>query len=149
MRKWLTVAAVAGLIVAPAGEAGTKRYKRTATDTYIAPSLGSQATGYITCSEGLNWGCAAVEAYPRRDRYVSIDIVDESGLPVAALLFQYVGDEYARGHIPICGGTDEPVKLEKGVDWVGVDLFEGPCGTDLSPAAATTGVVDFTFTRSK
>ena len=119
------------------------RFSRTVVLPYTGTSLGLALTGGQFCFVGYGLGCAATDAFWGMDRYVSATVTDSTGLPVAASVYQYAGEDYGEEY-PFCGATDEPVKLMEYADWVGVELLVGPC-LDGTPAAATTGEVELTF----
>jgi hypothetical protein len=80
------------------------------------------------------------------ERFVSIVIEDEAGMPVRAIVGQDLdGDESADIEEEICSATTAPIKLRKGA-LVIVSTQEGACA-DGTNAAATFGTVTATFTR--
>lgn len=85
-------------------------------------------------------GVGAVEFRGGPERFVSIEIEDAHGLPVAAVVMQ---PEDAFG-TEICGATKKPLKVRP-YESVTVFLMNGECGAGAS--VATTGTVTATFTR--
>ncbi len=82
----------------------------------------------------------------KSERYVSVVIADKSGLPTRAVLSQDVDDDgRADLELELCGATESPVAITKGID-VTVAAQEGPCA-DGTTAMATFGTVTATFTR--
>lgn len=124
-----------------------KRVERTWVGPYVGPAVGIALTGGQVCHVGFDLGCAATDAYYGTDRFVTAKVTDESGLPVAAAVYQYAGDDQGPA-VSSCGETHEPIKLMPEVDWVGVELLVGPC-LDGTPAAATTGEVELTFSSRR
>ena len=120
-----------------------KRTERSWVGSYSGPGAGTAMTGSQFCHVGYEVGCSATDAYWGFDRFVSATVTDATGLPVAAAVYQYAGDDPGPSYI-FCGSTEEPVRLMPDADWVGVELLVGPC-LDGTPAAATTGEVQLTF----
>ncbi len=158
MRKISIAMLVPALLLADLGAAATarkpRRFERVEQDAYTGPAVGTQQTGPLTasprvCDINLDWGCARVPAYPHLyDKFVAIEIADESGLPVAGRVYQ-CGDDGCNidDTVPICGRTEKPLKVEADSTSLGVMLFEGPCTPEMTPAAATSGTVVFTFSN--
>ena len=117
--------------------------KRTVEAEYAAPAVATGAPEhfFLTCDQEAAAGCVGWNVYPN-DRFMSVDIRDDSGLPVAAEVYQYTQAGY-RADI-ICGKTEKPIELLRGANFVGVSLLLGPCA-DGTPTAPTTGTVTATL----
>ena len=121
---------VAGSLTAPA-EAGKKKKKaRTAVVAYTSPSVGSaDATG--TCTDScVRFGVGSNE------RWLRLEIADDSGLPPAATIGQDTDPSNATVERvgEICGSTEEPIAITPGAEvivWVwAAPRFvagDGPC----------------------
>ena len=141
IRKTIALLAIGALVALPAlAEAGKAR---TATGNYntimITPPDGSpSAEGHY--SNGVRFKLRPGE------RFVSLSIQDEAGMPVRATVGQdYDGDGKTEAEHEFCGATTQPIKL-KGAAPVIVWAQEGPCA-DGTNAMATFGEVTATFTR--
>ena len=147
---FLLVLSLAGAALGGPASAKKRRYERQAEDRYVAFGMATSVTGMlnvpIVCHHYYDWGCAAVDVY-YGERYASVEIADQSGMPAAALLYQCETDACSYTEdIPICGATEEPVKLHRRTNWVGVMLVAGPC-PDGTPAAVTEGSATFTLSN--
>lgn len=74
------------------------------------------------------------------ERFVSIEIDDAHGLPVAGIVTQADAPD-----THICGGTDKPLKVRP-YEKVTVFLMNGVCG-GTGASVATAGTVTATFSR--
>lgn len=142
MGKKLIGLGVALLLVAVPTAANAAK-SRTASGEYntvvVNPDTnGPSASGHIT---------NGVQFSPRKgERFVSIVIEDESGLPARAIVGQdFDGDGIADTSREICGATTAPLKFRPGYDLV-VWAQDGPC-EDGTGAVTTFGSVTATFTR--
>ncbi len=146
MRRPLTIVLAASLLVGAFGttDAGAKRAKkpRTVETKYTEPAVGAAGAG--VCFQGSS--CVFVEPLPG-EKFVSIEIVDDLGLPVNASVIQdtngdgnYLIDD---GVIHICGETTEPLKIEPGT--VTVWVWRTPGLVPPCPGTATSGTVKTTF----
>ena len=130
IRTFVSSFAVMALVAAPGLAASSER---TETVAYEAPSGAHVDTAWVEFSP-------TPEARPSAgERYVSIELEDESGRPVAAAVHQGnsdLGD--------VCGGTSAPIALVSRKP-VHVHIYSGPGCTDVS--VPTQGTVTFTFTR--
>ena len=149
MRKTITVVLAVGLIVgafmAPGADAKKKKKPktRTATASYDAPALGVGDAGGIC---GL--GCVPFPTTPK-ENYVSVKVVDASGLPVAFNISQDAnGDGQGDGFNGFCGQSPK-VPIQAGTE---IDIFiwavggTGAAGTaPQCQGAATTGDITAVF----
>ena len=107
----LGLALLAGLLVAPVeARKKPKKVVRTYEEPYEASSIGSaDATG--TCVDTN--GCVFLAVGPT-ERFLSIEIVDDTGLPVAATVGQdsNTGDQFVDRVADICGKTEEPLAIQ-------------------------------------
>lgn len=80
------------------------------------------------------------------DRYVSIEIEDNSGGLVYAMVGQDTdGDRVINEYHPVCGNTDEPIRIREGL-LTAVEIHAGPClYPRLQQATATWGMLKVTF----
>lgn len=84
----------------------------------------------------------------KKERFISIEVADKSGLPTRAIVIQETETDGQPNYLlkeEICGQTEAPIEITRGVD-VTVLTQEGPCADD-TPAMATFGTVTATFTR--
>jgi hypothetical protein len=139
----LGLALIVGALDAPVAGAKKRQKKRTVETPYTEPAVG--AAGLGVCFQGSS--CVFVEPLPG-ERYVSIEIVDDLGLPVYASVIQdtsgdgnylAVDDET----VNICGQTEEPLKIEPSTVTVWVWRF--PAAPPPCPGIASSGVVKTTF----
>lgn len=84
-------------------------------------------------------GIGAVEFRGGPERFVSVEIEDAHGLPVAAVVAQ-PGEDGTH----VCGSSRKPLRIRP-FENVTVYLMSGVCGAGTS--VATTGAVTATFTR--
>ena len=89
------------------------------------------------------------------ERFVTVDLVDDSEKPVAGVVSQWVEDSrtgqdgnyastgHAVTYVRFCGETAEPVKLKKKLDVV-VMVNSGTCA-DGTPSAPTNGDIVANF----
>jgi hypothetical protein len=142
MIKRLLALTVALAVVALPAASQAKR-SRTDSGEYNAvvantDPAGPSAQGHIT---------NGVAFTPRAgERFVSIVVQDESGLPAPAVVGQDLdGDGVDDVTQDICGQSASPIAFKRGIDVV-VWAQEGPC-EDGTMGAATFGTVTATFTR--
>lgn len=147
MRKLFVASLLAGLIVgsvvAPS-DAKKKRRERNAEATYTSPAVGSaSATG--TCP-GDN-GCARFPV-GSKERYLQLEIADDSGMPVSATIGQDTDPSNATVEVVgrICGETEEPLAIEPGVEVV-VWVWVLPSASPPCPGMATAGTVKAIFSN--
>lgn len=143
-----TLGLILGLLVLsgslPSGAAAAAAL-RVETQRYDAPGgVAGVIGGSVT---GTRIGSVHFARGP--ERFVSIEITDLTGQPVAADVVQFLGDsnvstdeEDALRH-PVCGATKKPLRIKPFIK-VHVFIYAGPC-EDGTPAAATTGEVTATF----
>ncbi len=150
MRKVLSILLGLGLLVGVIGASGAEakkpKKKRTVETPYTEPAVG--ALGMGVCFQGTS--CVFVEPMPG-ERYVSVEIVDDLGLPVSASVIQdtsgdgnYLATDDETVHI--CGETTEPLKIEPGT--VTVWVWRGPGLVPPCPGLASAGVVKTTFSAT-
>lgn len=118
MRKVIAVVVgltvLSGLLTVPVeAKKKPKKVERTYKEPYEASSIGSaDATG--TCVDTN--GCVFI-AVGLKETFLSIEIVDDTGLPVAATVGQdrTAGDNFVDRVADICGKTEEPLAIEPGL----------------------------------
>lgn len=118
MRRTIAIAVgltlLSGLLTTPVdAKKKPKKVVRTYSEPYEASSIGSaDATG--TCVDQN--GCVFLGVGPN-ERFLSVEIVDDTGLPVAATLGQ--DDDTSDGFVTrigdICGKTEEPIAIQPGL----------------------------------
>ena len=149
MRKSLTVllaaALVTGALLAPSADAAKKKKKpkkksRTVSQTYQAPALGA---GAGICLKPTN-SCAET-ATSTNDKYVMIEIVDTTGLPISGGFGQEMDGELGvENYQAFCGKTPKPVKIEPGYP---ITVFPWVAPNAGCAGVATTGTVKLTFSN--
>ncbi len=148
MRKTASVAIIIGLLVgafAVPAEAAKKKKARVFKGTYMCPcgvQVLGQGPGFRL---GSGEGGFEVPVLPK-ERFMSLEITDDSGLPVYFNISQDVdgdGTLYEHEAGTGCGKTTEPAELVPGASVV-VFLYSGTC--DVGVALATGG--SFTATLS-
>jgi hypothetical protein len=122
-----------------------KKKTRTIEMPYTEPAVG--AAGLGVCFQGTS--CVFTEPLPG-ERSVSIEIVDELGLPVHASVIQdtsgdgnYLATDDETVHI--CGSTEKPLKIKP--QTVTVWVWRGPGVPPPCPGIASSGKVKLTFSR--
>ena len=150
MRRVLTIVLgaclLAGALAVPGAEAKKPKKKRTIETPYTEPAIGAAGVG--VCLQGQS--CVFVEPGPG-EKYVSIEIEDDLGLPVSASVIQdtsgdgnYLAVDDETTHI--CGATEEPLKIEPGT--VTVWVWRTPGQAQPCPGIASAGVVKTTFSAT-
>jgi hypothetical protein len=147
MRKITVTLLIVGLLAGAFAESVDAKKKkkdtRKATVVYSAPSYGSgDATGVCT-DQCVRFGVTGNE------RFLSLKITDDSGLPPAATIGQDSdpSDNFIDRIGEICGATEEPIPITPGVEvvvWVWAAprfVTGGPC-----LGIGTAGEVEATFT---
>lgn len=142
MRKRLPAAvalavATGGLLGGPAAAGSGEA--RVHTLEYVGGGLrlGPTQSAEVRVGDGI--GAVSFRGGP--ERYVSIEVDDAHGQPVAAIVAQPDEDHH------ICGATDKPLKIVP-YEKVTVFLMNGVCG-HAGASAATTGTVTATFTKTR
>jgi hypothetical protein len=126
-----------------ASDAGTKRVTRLEELSYTAPAIATPDVWGI-CHVGYELGCTAT--YPRsRDRFVSVEVLDDASPNVSFEVYQYSGSTYLGGQ-NFCGSTDGPIPVKPRATFLGVSVFLGPC-QDGTPAMPTKGTVLMEFSN--
>src|SRR5688572_25107019 len=120
MKKGITILAVAAILMSAFGgpsalAAGKKPKERTETRQYVGFS-GFRGAVEGTCdAEPVACVIFPVE---KGEKYVSIEVMDTAGMPVWASVYVY---GYVDGHNPhehVCGSSDSPFAITKGIDQV-------------------------------
>ena len=145
MRTWkmvLIAATVAALALAagPAAMGKPKRAERVSEKSYTPPAAVANFSIGLWIN-GQQYGGASFVTGPG-DRYVRIEIVDDSGQPTWGTVYQ--GDR-GTSH-EFCDSTEQPIRIKEGRQ-VHVQLYQGPCLDTMTPAIATTGIVRATFSN--
>jgi len=147
MKKALIIALVLGLVAgALAGPATAKKKKKKAKPrvvegTYDQPAIG--IGGVVSSS--ANGGAIEVPLLPK-EKYVSVEITDDSGTDVYASLSQDTDTSTPSWEIfaGICGATDAPIEVTPGIP-VRITVTAGPGSEHPSCAGvATAGTIKAT-----
>jgi hypothetical protein len=122
--------------------------ERTVEGTYANPAAGIVGIG-SDCTAG---GCVEI-ATTSAESYISVEIVDASGLPVAAALAQDVdGDGTGTFFASVCGASAAPVAIAPGMPvtviiGAGVVVDGAAVPPGACPSAATSGTVKATLSN--
>ncbi len=134
----LTICLVAG--PAAAGSSG-RTVQRTYQPAYVDPGF---PEGGISHSNGVTFRTRANE------RFVSIQIEDQAGLPTPARVTQgeneHPDHEYDVDE-EFCGSTTEPIAIRPGTP-ITVWMSHGTCDGGTTAGGWTTGTVTATFSRT-
>ena len=156
MKKSLIVTALAASLMLAAlspafgDETRTKkrqrRVERTEEAAYTAPAPAVHGPGGSffagACHHEERVGCVAFPIESNRDRFVSIEVVDQSGLPVHAVVLH---PETRETVAEFCGKTAKPIFLPA-ISEVDVWLLAGACPA-AAPSVVTAGRVTATFSN--
>jgi hypothetical protein len=130
------------------GQAAARPAKRVRTQAYMSPAVGVTPVhpyGTAVCNQGGvaggNRGCVTFVARPV-ERFVSIEIVDTTGLPVPAFI-QWDEEDNLDKLVPFCGKTKKPL-LIRGTVTVWLYPYRSP-NLPMCAGTATTGEVTATF----
>lgn len=145
----IVIGLLAAMLVAPAAGAAKKKAPkpRVYEGTYTCP-CGVQAAG-VGPAFRLGTGEGGFQvAVLAKERYISLELTDDSGLPVFFSINQDLdGDgtlyEYENG--TACGATTEPVELEPSAA-ITVFIQSGTC--DTGPGLATGGTFKATLSTT-
>ena len=149
MRKIITTMVAAALVLgafaAPMAEAGKKKkYKRTATGTYQAPSYGQGDVGYGCAYDAEN--CVRFQTGPK-DRYVTLTAIDATGADIymAVNAPDSNGDGLTEDVGSGCGKTTKLAIPQPGQELI---VYVPAVGSVLEdcPGPATTGTIKAVFT---
>lgn len=134
----LTICLVAG--PAAAGSSG-RTVQRTYEPAYVDSGY---PQGGISHSNGVTFRTRANE------RFVSIQIEDEAGLPIPARVTQGANEHPDHAYEvdeSFCGSTEEPIAIRPGMP-VEVWMSHGTCDESSTVGGWTTGTVTATFSRT-
>lgn len=147
MKKTLaTVIAVVLCAMASAipAQAGGQHGVRKDSIPYEGPTgIALVGHGAGTCRDGQSAVNCVQFPTGSRDHWVSVEIDDSLGGPVAAIITQGTAEPLAE----FCGRIEKPVRIKPGFA-VEVSLYSGSCA-DGTPSVATSGSVTAFFTRKK
>ena len=143
----LTIILALGVVATPGGAAKKPR-QRTVETPYSEPALGTAGIGL--CFPGAS--CVFVEPMTG-ERYVSVEVVDDLGLPVYASVMQDTNgdgswlatDDYT---VHICGKSAAPIEIDPSLT-VAVWVWQGPGVSPACPGLASSGVVKTAFSKTK
>ena len=141
----LAISLVAGVVgfIPEAGAAKKKKVERTEERDYVGFS-GFRGAVEGSC-EGEPVGCVVFAIEPG-ERFVSVEITDQAGEPVWASVYLYGYTDGATPHEHVCGASDGPLALGRGVEELVVVITQTTGGaTSPCTGAATTGTVSATF----
>lgn len=122
---------------APGSLAAADGGSRTHVAEYVGGGVTAGPGQSVTLRATDNVGAVVFQGGP--ERYVSIEIADRHGLPVAGIV-----EQPERDQAYVCGATERPLRV-KPYEKVTVFLMNGACGNGVS--LATAGTVTATFTR--
>lgn len=119
----------------------TQRVERRAEAAYTGPAAGAEVEGrgaYVCAAGNPSIGCVSFASEPG-EAFVSVEIADLDGMPVAATISQPGRDDAVK----ICGRTPEPIPIASGVEvFIRVDAVAAACR-----GVATSGVVTAVFSN--
>lgn len=121
---------------------------RTATEEYSGAQaflIGYEATpaAYVgDCDPTTDEGCVRF-SLKMKDRFFTLKIEDQTGLPVFGVVFSPDGSEIAN----VCGESKKPIASPGG--FVDVWLTYGSCWESPSPSVPTIGTVEASFSKSR
>src|SRR5687768_8328833 len=147
----LSLGLLAGAMIAPADAAKKKKKKPVKIERVVEVAYDKPGIGVAIGGDNGGYGLAfptpaAVPATPE-EKYVSVEITDQSGQKVALSLSggDTDGDGFADTFASLCGATEEPIELpEPGMVIEDMYAHNGTCA-DNSPSIMTSGVVKLTF----
>lgn len=145
MATSLLVGLVGSLPSASAAKKKKKKIERTAEAEYIGFSgLRSAAEGSCD-AEGI--GCVIFPVEPG-EKFVSLEITDNSGQPVWASVYVYGYNSPSDAHEHVCGASESPFALAKGLTELVVIISQTTGGaTNACSGATTAGTVIGTFSN--
>ena len=135
------------LALAPTSAASSSQ-SRTETYVYDAPSAGTVhvfAACFSDYQDPPRIGCAPLEKFGK-ERWVTVNIKDSSGMPVAYRISQFSETTGVEQVEHFCSSSPERAKLIKGLTNGLVSVVNGPC-PDGTPAVATSGEIKLTYGR--
>lgn len=144
----ISVVLITGLVgQLPTAAAGKKkkRVERTAEADYVGFS-GFRGAVEGSCDQAPV-ACVRIPVEPG-EKYVSVDVVDNSGQPVWASVYIYGYNEPADSHEHVCGASEGSLKLLGGLTELVVVVTQTTGGaTSPCTGAATAGTVAVTFSN--
>lgn len=126
-----------GLIWDAGAGAGVAGY-REARARYVGPAGGVSGPGVIAiahCHPARRIGCVRIPV-PRQSGWVSIRLVDATGLPIAAMVLDQSDAEVAF----LCRKTSAPLPIMPG-GHIEIWVLAGTCPANIQPSIPTTGEV--------
>ena len=143
MRKTLVVAAVCTALTlasVPGAAAPKQRSSRVERARY---NFTDGTVGEGGASGQISLGGAYFDLRPG-DRFVSIVVTDQTGLPVPAVVLQNLdGDPNPEVEDRFCNATDAPIQIHAKTEIV-VDIEASSCG-DKPVSTGTSGTIEATF----
>ena len=144
----MSVALITGLVGSlPDAAAGKKkkRVERTEEADYVG-AIGPRGAADVPCqSEPLS--CVKLSVEPG-EKFVAVEVVDASGQPVWASVYNYGYTDGTDAHEHVCGASEGPIALGAGVTELTVVITQTTGGaTSPCAGAATTGTVVGTFSN--
>jgi hypothetical protein len=126
-----------------------KKVEHTERGEYMTPAVATAHPAHLWfyCQYDVVQ-CSQVWSTLPSDRYVTVDIEDQSGKRVPAEVYQIADDGNGYRADVFCDTTEKPIELINDAEWVGVHVLLGPC-PDGTPAAATGGEITITFSSHK
>lgn len=147
--KRVTVALLILGLFAASGAQGAegRKHVRTATEEYSGAQailIGYESTPSVyagDCDPATDQGCVRF-LLKKRDRFFTLKIQDQTGLPVYAVVFSGT-----REIADVCGKTTEPVASPG--RFIDVWLTYGTCYESPTPSFPTIGTVQASFSWSR
>ncbi len=139
----LALVLVVGALASPAAGRGRKAKPRKIELTYSEPAFGT--AGFGLCFQGSS--CLFFDLLPK-ERFVSVAIEDETGMPVYASVIQDTNEDggYLRHDdltVDICGKSEGPIEVEPGKP-TSVWVWQGPGASPPCPGVASSGKATIT-----
>jgi hypothetical protein len=137
----LLIALIAGAMSAPAVAKKKKPRPRVVEGSYDQPALGIGGVA----SSSAQGGAIEVSLMPK-EKYFSVEVIDDSGTDVYASLSQDTDPTTPSWEIfaGICGKTDAPIEVTPGIP-VRITVTMGPGSEDLQCAGlASAGTIKAT-----
>ncbi len=152
MRKSIIIFAVAAILVNASGGSsalalGKKPKERTETRDYVG--FGGFRGAVEGACDGEPVGCV-IFPIEKGERYVSIEVTDTAGMPVWASVYVYGYVDPATPHEHVCGSSDSPLAITKGVTELVVTVTQTTGGaTNPCMGPTTVGSVTATFRSAR
>jgi hypothetical protein len=135
--KMLSLSMAAALLFVP-GSASGKSSTRTVDVEYTVPVIGTTAQPPTSACVTTDQDCPLSEKALKGERFLTVSISDESGMPASATV------EQGGMLVKICGSTETPIKIAPSRR---VKVYVYALGDPDCPSAATGGTVHMSFSN--